>query len=55
MKNIQFDLMMTCCRKAVRGWDMLGVSVRQMKALTVKIVTVTLNGKDMKNLTCFVY
>jgi hypothetical protein len=35
------------CRMAVRGWDMLGLSVRLMKALTVKMVTVTLIGKGM--------
>jgi len=40
---------------AVRGWDILEVSVRQMKALTVKMVTVPLIGKGMQNLTCFVY
>ena len=31
--------------------DMLGVSVRKMKALTVKMKTVPLNGKHRKNLT----
>jgi len=31
---------------AVKRIGMLGVSVRKMKALTVKIETVTLNGKD---------
>jgi hypothetical protein len=30
-------------------------SVRQMKALTVKIETVTLVGKGSHNLTCFMY
>jgi len=35
------------CRMAVRGWDMSEVSVRQMKALTVKMVTVTLISKGM--------
>ena len=32
----------------------LGVSVRK-KELTTKIETVTLNGKDGQNMTCFVY
>jgi hypothetical protein len=31
------------------------VSVRKMKALTVKMETVTLIGKGRWNLTCFVY
>jgi hypothetical protein len=39
--------MMIFCRMAVRGWEMLEVSVRLMKALTVKMVTVTLIGKGM--------
>jgi hypothetical protein len=34
---------------------MLGVSVRTMKAPTVKMETVTLNGEGRQNLTCFVY
>jgi hypothetical protein len=34
---------------------LLGVSVRQMKALTVKMETVTLIGKSRLNLTRFVY
>ena len=34
---------------------MLGVSVRKMKALTVKMETVTLIGKSRWNVTCFVY
>ena len=38
-------LMMICCGMAVKRLGMLGVSVRQMKALTVKVETVTLIGK----------
>jgi hypothetical protein len=34
---------------------MLGVSVRKMKAMTMKMETVTLFGKGRLNLTCFVY
>jgi hypothetical protein len=34
-----------CCGKAVKGVGMLGVSVRKMKALTVRVETVTLVGK----------
>jgi hypothetical protein len=37
--------MMICCGMAVRRIRMLGVSVRKMKALTVKMATVTLIGK----------
>ena len=33
------------CGMAVRGLGMLGVSVREIKALTVKVETVTLIGK----------
>jgi hypothetical protein len=39
--------MMIFCRMAARGWDMLEVSVKQMKAMTVKMVTVTMIGKGM--------
>jgi hypothetical protein len=36
-------------------WEgMLGVSVRKMKALNVKMETVTVIGKGIWNLTCFV-
>jgi hypothetical protein len=38
-------LMMICCGMTVKRMEMLGVSVRKMKALTVKIETVTLMGK----------
>jgi hypothetical protein len=39
----------------VKKMGMLGVSVRMMKALTVKMETVTLNGEGRQNLTCCVY
>jgi hypothetical protein len=39
-------LMMICCGMAVKRMGMLGVSVRKMMALTVKVKTVTLIGKD---------
>ena len=48
MLYIQFiavGLMMIWCRMAVKRMGMLGVSVRKMKALTVKMDTVTLIGK----------
>jgi hypothetical protein len=49
-------MMMMCCVMAVKKMGMLGVSVRKMKALTVKVETVTLiGGNDRWNLTCFVY
>ena len=35
---------MTCCGLAVKRMGMLGVSVRKMKALTVKMETLTLIG-----------
>ena len=47
--------MMICCRMAVRRMGMSGVSVREMKTLTVKMETVTLTGKGTVNLTFFVY
>ena len=47
-------VMMICCRITVRRMGMSGESVRKMKALPVKMETVTLNGKDRYNLTCFV-
>ena len=34
---------------------MLGVSVRKMKARTVKMERATLVGKGRENVTCFVY
>ena len=37
--------MIICCGKAVKRLGMLGVSVRQIKALTVKMEIVTLIGK----------
>jgi hypothetical protein len=38
--------MMMCCGIAVKRMGMLGVSVRKMKALIVKMKIVTLIGKD---------
>jgi hypothetical protein len=38
-------LMVICCGMAGKGMGMLGVSAREMKALTVKMETVTLSGK----------
>jgi hypothetical protein len=43
--------MMKCCGMTVNGVGMLRVSVRKMKALTVKMETVTLTGTGTKNLT----
>jgi hypothetical protein len=48
-------LMTVCCGMAVKRMGMLGVSVRKMKALTVKMETVTLIGKGRQNLTFSVY
>ena len=36
---------MICCRKAAKRMGMLGVSVRKMKALTVKMETMPVIGK----------
>jgi hypothetical protein len=47
-------MMRVCCGMAVR-MGMLGVSVRKMKTLTVKMETGALVGKGTGNLTCFVY
>jgi len=38
-------LMMICCGMAMQRLGMLGVSVREMKALTLKMETLTLIGK----------
>jgi len=44
--------MVICCGM---GMGMLGVSVGKMKAVTVRMETVTLTGKGRYNLTRFVY
>jgi hypothetical protein len=46
---------MIYCGMAVEWMGMLGSSVGQLKALTVKMETVTLIGKGRQNLTCFVH
>jgi hypothetical protein len=46
-------LMVICCGIAVKRVEMLGVSVRKIRALTVKMETVTLIGKGTYNLTSF--
>jgi len=38
-------LKMICCGMELKRMGMLGVSVRKMKALTVKMETVTMVGK----------
>jgi len=43
--------MFVCCGMAVNRMGMLGVNVRKMKALTVKMETVTLSGKGRWNQT----
>jgi hypothetical protein len=47
--------MIICSGMAVRRMGMLGVSVRKMKALTVKIETVTPIGKGRYDVTCFMH
>ena len=46
---------MTCCGMAVKRMGMPGVSVRKLKARTVKMETATLIGEGLLNLACFVY
>jgi len=43
------------CGMAVKRMGVLGVSVKMMMTLTLKMETVTLIGKGRWNLTCFVY
>jgi hypothetical protein len=40
---------------ALKRMGLLGMSVRKMKALTVKIEMVIMIGKGREDLTCFVY
>jgi len=47
-------MMMVCCEMAVRRMALLRLSVRKMKAPTVKMENVTLIDKGGWNLTCFV-
>jgi len=47
--------MMICFEMAVKRIGKYGVSVRKMKALTVKMETMTLIGIGRLNLTCLVY
>jgi len=44
-----------CCGMTVKRMGMLGVCVRMMNTLSVKLETVTLMGKGRKNLPSFVY
>ena len=44
-----------CCGMTVKRIRMLAVSVRKLKALTVKMEIVTLIGSSRRNLTCFMY
>ena len=47
--------MVICCGMALNRMGKLGVSVRKMKGLNVKIKRVTLIGKGRQNLTCIMY
>jgi hypothetical protein len=47
--------MMVYCGMVMRRKGTLRVSVRKIKALAVKMETVTLIGKGRWNLACFVY
>jgi hypothetical protein len=45
VKRQWMGLMMICCGMAVRRMGIFGVSVRKMKALTLKMETLTLIGE----------
>jgi len=47
--------MVICYGMAEKRMGMLGARARNMKALTVKMKTVTMIGKGRQNMTCFVY
>jgi len=46
---------MICCGMTVKRMGMLGVSVRMMKAVTLKMETLALIGKGRQNHPFFVY
>jgi len=48
-------MMVVCCGMALKRMGKLGVNVRNMKALNVKIKRVTVIGKGRQNLTCILY
>jgi hypothetical protein len=52
---MQWMGLMICCGMVVKRMEMLRVSVRKMKALTVKMETVILIGEGRENVTHFVY
>ena len=43
------------CGMAVKRMGMFGVSAKKMRALTVMMEKVILNGEGRESLTCFVY
>ena len=45
------DGLMICCGMAIKRMAKLGMSVRKVKVLTVKMETATLIGKGGRNLT----
>jgi hypothetical protein len=47
--------MVVCCGMALKRMGKLRVSVRKMKALNVKIKSVTLTGEGRQNLTHIMY
>ena len=47
--------MMICCEMALKRVGVLELSVRKMKALTVKMETVTLIGNGRQSVTWSVY
>jgi fructose-1-phosphate kinase PfkB-like protein len=55
MQGTELMMILAHCGMAVKRMGMLGGSVGKMKALTLKMETVTLTGRGRQNLTCFVY
>jgi hypothetical protein len=53
--NAVYPMKMICCVKAEKRMGILGVTARNMMALTVQLEPVTLIGKGRWNLTCCVY
>jgi len=52
---VQWMGLAICCGMTVRRMGMLGASVRKIRALTVKMETVTVIGLGKQNLTCSVH
>ena len=51
----RMGMLVLCCGMALKWMGKLGVSARKMKALNVKIKSVTMIGKGRQNLTCIMF